>query len=110
LELLARFENLCVANLNPEKVANLLINKPEYRNLYDDEFVAKVGVAEDKIEDVSELENMAREVIANNFGVVNEYKAGKLTSIEFLVGQVMKVSKGKAKADVVREILRNLLQ
>jgi aspartyl-tRNA(Asn)/glutamyl-tRNA(Gln) amidotransferase subunit B len=40
---------------------------------------------------------------------VEQYKAGKTTVINFLVGQAMKASRGQAKPDVVTEILKQKL-
>ncbi len=45
--------------------------------------------------DESALENIVKEVLAENPKIVEEYKNGKLTVIGFLVGQVMKKTGGK---------------
>ncbi|MFA6601896.1 MAG: hypothetical protein WCT02_03490 [Candidatus Paceibacterota bacterium] len=44
-------------------------------------------------------------VLADNSKVVAEYKAGKLASLQFLVGQVMKASKGSANPETAKELL-----
>ncbi len=44
-------------------------------------------------------------VIANNQQSVNDYKNGKEKALGFLVGQVMKESRGKANPRIVNEIL-----
>jgi len=46
------------------------------------------------------------EVLANNPGQVEQFKAGKEQLIGFFVGQVMKASKGKANPAQVNEILK----
>ena len=48
-------------------------------------------------------------VIAANPKQVEQYKSGKTTVINFLVGQVMKASRGQARPDTVTEILRQKL-
>lgn len=55
------------------------------------------------------LENVYREVIAENGKAVVEYKAGKTNAVQYLVGQVMKRSKGKANPEGAREELEKRL-
>ena len=54
--------------------------------------------------DVSELESMAKDIIAKNPGVVADYKAGKLVALQFLIGHGMKLSKGSANPAVLKGI------
>ena len=51
------------------------------------------------------IESLCAQVIEANPKPVAEYKAGKLQSINFLKGQVMKLSQGKANPNTVGEIL-----
>lgn len=62
-----------------------------------------------QISDASELENIVKTVIAANDKSVADYKAGKQNALQFLVGQVMKQSKGKANPQAVMDILKTLL-
>ena len=55
--------------------------------------------------DAGAIEAICDQVIAANPKAVAEYKAGKTASINFLKGQVMKLSQGKANPNVVGEIL-----
>ncbi len=59
--------------------------------------------------DTGALEGLCRQAIDANPKAVAEYKAGKTASINFLKGQVMKLSQGKANPAVVGEILAKLL-
>jgi len=61
------------------------------------------------IEDSSELDKYCAEVINENPKVVLDYKQGKEEALNFLLGQVMRKSKGKADARVVKERLEKLL-
>lgn len=61
------------------------------------------------ISDVGELEKVAEDVTAENPGIVETYKKGKLTSIQALIGAVMKKTQGKADPTKVKEILEKLL-
>jgi len=62
-----------------------------------------------QITDESALVSIVRQVLADNPQQVAQFKAGKDRVIGFLVGQVMKASKGKANPEKVNEILRNEL-
>jgi len=59
--------------------------------------------------DSGELEAIVKKVIENNASAVAEYKAGKQNALQFLVGQAMKVSKGKGDPEVIRRLLINEL-
>ncbi|KAB8142029.1 Asp-tRNA(Asn)/Glu-tRNA(Gln) amidotransferase subunit GatB [Chloroflexia bacterium SDU3-3] len=67
------------------------------------EVVAERGLAQISAGDA--LTTMAREAIANNPKAVGEYRSGKASAIQFLVGQVMKLSKGQANPQAVRAAL-----
>jgi aspartyl-tRNA(Asn)/glutamyl-tRNA(Gln) amidotransferase subunit B len=59
--------------------------------------------------DAGELESMVKEIIAKNSGVVADYKAGKSAALQFLIGQGMKLSKGSANPEVLKEVFLSLL-
>ncbi len=59
--------------------------------------------------DTGAIETLCREIIAANPRPAEEYKAGKLQSINFLKGQVIKLSQGKANPQVVHDTLTRLL-
>ncbi len=59
--------------------------------------------------DAGAIEALCRQAIEANPKPVAEYKAGKLQSINFLKGQVMKLSQGKANPALAGEILARLL-
>lgn len=62
-----------------------------------------------QISDSGELEKIVDGVIAGNPAQVAQYKGGKTTVIGFLVGQVMKASRGQANPQAVNDILRRKL-
>ncbi|MCM8535378.1 MAG: Asp-tRNA(Asn)/Glu-tRNA(Gln) amidotransferase subunit GatB [Lentisphaeraceae bacterium] len=59
--------------------------------------------------DTGALEAWVDEAIANNPKAVAEYKEGKQNAIQFLMGQVMRASKGKAAAPMVIPMLKKKL-
>ncbi len=62
-----------------------------------------------QVSDNSLLISWIDEAIKNNPKPVQEYKDGNNSSINFIIGQVMKNSKGKANPSTVMEILKNKL-
>ena len=58
-----------------------------------------------QVSDTGALEAFCDDVIAANPASVADYKSGKEAALNFLKGQVMKLSKGKANPSVVGEIL-----
>jgi len=69
--------------------------------------VEEKGLAQ--VSDDSALEQWADEAIANNPKPVEEYQAGNAASINFLMGQVMKASRGKANPGAVMQMLKQKL-
>jgi aspartyl-tRNA(Asn)/glutamyl-tRNA(Gln) amidotransferase subunit B len=59
-----------------------------------------------QISDTGALEKIIDEVIGANSKQVEQYKSGKTTVLGYLVGQVMKASKGQANPAAVNELLR----
>lgn len=70
-----------------------------------DELVEKLGLTQ--MSDQSELQSFVDQAIIENPDIVTKYKEGNDKVIQFLVGQVMKMSKGKANPQVARELLEN---
>jgi len=50
-----------------------------------------------------------RQVIAGNPKVVEEYRRGKATAIKYLIGQVMKATRGQANPQAVQQALEQEL-
>ena len=59
-----------------------------------------------QISDAGALGKLADEVIAANPKQVEQYKSGKTTLLGFLVGQVMKASRGQANPAAVNDLLK----
>jgi len=72
-----------------------------------EDIIARQGLTQ--ISDVGELEEDVIAVIKSNNQAVADYKAGKASALKFLVGQVMRITKGRANPQVVNEILKRKL-
>jgi aspartyl-tRNA(Asn)/glutamyl-tRNA(Gln) amidotransferase subunit B len=73
-----------------------------------DVIVTKKGI-KPPISDQGALESIIDDVIAKNAKVANDYRSGKTNALQWLVGQVMKQTRGQAKADIVQKILKSKL-
>lgn len=62
-----------------------------------------------QISDEATIKAVVEKVIANNPKSVEDYKNGRKQAIGFLVGQVMKETKGKANPQLVNKLLQELL-
>jgi len=61
------------------------------------------------VSDTSYLQDIIKNVISNNSKAVEDWKKGKKQVINFLVGQVMKETRGRASLDVVKNLLEEEL-
>ena len=109
--------------VSPEQFCQLfdLINKgslngPAAKQVFEEMFntgksaadvVAQKGLSQ--ISDSGELEKMAEKVIADNPQAVTDYHAGKETAVKFLVGQLMRASRGRANPQIATQLLKNKL-
>lgn len=57
----------------------------------------------------NELADIVKKVIADNPGPANDYRAGKINIIKFLMGAVMRETKGRAKPEIAEEMLKENL-
>jgi len=60
--------------------------------------------------DTTELKKVMEKIVADNPKVVADYKAGKESAVQFLVGQGMKTTKGAGNPAVLKEIVVGLLK
>jgi aspartyl-tRNA(Asn)/glutamyl-tRNA(Gln) amidotransferase subunit B len=63
-----------------------------------------------QVSDAGAIEQFCDQAIAANPGPSADFKAGKVAALNFLKGQVMKLSKGKANPALVGEILERKLR
>jgi aspartyl-tRNA(Asn)/glutamyl-tRNA(Gln) amidotransferase subunit B len=64
----------------------------------------------EQLSDVAAIESLCDEVIAANPKPVADFRAGNVASLNFLKGQVIKLSKGKANPKIAGEILERKLK
>ncbi len=62
-----------------------------------------------QMDDVSELNNIVTKVIEENPKAAEDYSQGKKGALTFLIGQTMKITKGKANPKILTEIFKERL-
>ena len=67
----------------------------------------KMGLGQ--VSDVAELEKLVGNCIAENPKSAADYRGGKEAALKFLIGQVMRASRGKANPQIVQELLKKAL-
>lgn len=68
---------------------------------------ATLGVIQ--VQDEKVIKGVAEKIISANPKVVADYKGGKAAALQFLIGQVMKETRGSAKPDIIKEVLVKVL-
>ncbi len=91
-------------NLAAKKVLSLVITTDEDP----DSVIEREKLVQVSGED--ELDSFIEEVVSQNKAAVEEYLGGKQQAIMFLVGQVMKKTKGKANPKVARQMLERRIK
>lgn len=82
-----------MVNMPGKSPEEIVANNPDYQAVHDS----------------GEIEKLVDQVIEQNPQSVSDFKGGKQKAFGFLVGQVMKLSRGKASPQVVNEWLRKKL-
>jgi len=102
--LIRRIMDKTISNNAAKKIFDLLWDDPKVEV---DQLIESLGLKQ--VSDSSAILPLVQEVVANNQTMVEQFKSGKDKAFNALVGQVMKISKGKANPGQVSEILKDEL-
>jgi len=105
--------------ISPKHLAKMLglvdngtISGPAAKAVLEEMFRSGKGASEiitekklSQISDTDEIREVVKQVMANNTGAVADYTSGKQQALTFIIGQVMKATRGRANPGVVREII-----
>ena len=104
LELIELVESKKISSSTGQQVFGEMFASGESPNV----IVEKKGLAQ--VSDTGAIEGFCDQAIAANPGPAADYKTGKVAALNFLKGQVMKLSKGKANPNLIGEILERKLK
>ena len=105
---LAELVNLTKEGVLSSKLAKQVFSEMIKDNESPKALVKKLGL--EQVSDEGAILKLVEETIAENPQSVADFKAGKAKAIGFLVGQIMKKSKGKANPGMVQTMLKEKLQ
>ncbi len=100
---LVTFVSLVKENKINSKQAKEILEEMLTSGKKPDVIISEKGI--EQINSSSEIEKIVDVVINENENAINEYKNGKDHAFSYLVGQVMKLSKGKANPNIAKELL-----
>lgn len=108
-ENVAKLVNMIDSNVITGKIAKVVADEMIHQNGKDCEEIVKENPDLQPMKDTQQIEQYVDQVLLENAQSVEDYKNGKQKAFGFLVGQVMKVSKGKAPPALVNELLKKKL-
>lgn len=104
------FEELVKEGMGPVEAANIIINKPAVLQEEPRKIVENLKVkSQSIISNKGDLSDLVQKVLDQNPKAVGDYKGGKTDALKFLMGQVMKESKGQADPQITMRILEEQL-
>lgn len=96
--------------IEAQKLAGLIVNKKiDITKDAAEAVIKKIKTDDNKVSDLGQISTWVEEVIAGNEKSVTDYKSGKEAALQYLMGQVMKLSRGQAKAQDVIKLLKEKL-
>lgn len=104
LDLIEKYENNVITSKNLKEILDNILEKDSSI----DEIIKENGI--ENITDDSEIRQVIKKIIEENKESVEDYKAGHDRAIKYLMGQVMKETKGKANPKMANDILIEELQ
>ncbi|MBF0103667.1 MAG: Asp-tRNA(Asn)/Glu-tRNA(Gln) amidotransferase subunit GatB, partial [Desulfobacterales bacterium] len=105
---LAGLVQLIEEGLISNKIAKTVFDDMVNTGLTAKEIVEKQGLVQ--VTDTKAIEDIITQVLRDNPSEVTAYKNGKTKLMGFFVGQIMKVSKGKANPQIVNQLLKDKLE
>lgn len=103
-EYIEKFRSLVSKKMPAETAVNILVNKPELRDLSAEEIIKNFARPTTEI-DNTEMQKIIEKVLSENSKAVEDYKKGKEASVQFLIGCVMRELKQKTDTVKIRELL-----
>jgi len=105
--------------ISPKHLAEMLslvdngtVSGPAAKAVFEEMFRTGKGASEiieekklSQISDAGEIKEVVKQVVANNAGAVADYASGKEQALTFIIGQVMKATRGRANPGMVKEII-----
>jgi len=99
----AEFITLIYEGKISSKIAKMVLSEMFSTGADPSHIIEEKGLVQ--ITDEAEIEKIIKEVISKNPKAVEDFKKGKAHAFQFLIGQIMAQTKGKANPQIVKDIL-----
>lgn len=109
LDMVRRFEGYIEMGLDPKKTANALINKKETHEMSEEEFRAFLSDNKELL-GVDETKIVIEKVLDQNPRAVDDYRKGKESSLQFILGHVMRDTKGRSNPADTLELIKEKIK
>ena len=107
-ENIGKLINLIKSNVISSKIAKEIFEILLVEDKDPEIIVKEKGLVQ--ITDNSEIEKIVEQVLAENAASVEDYKNGKSNALKYLIGQAMRLSKGKANPQMINEMILERLE
>jgi len=104
----AEFIKMIYKNEITSKIAKMVLEEMFLKGKDPSNIIEEKGLSQ--IKNANEIEEIVKEVILKNKKAVEDFKKGKKEAIQFLVGQTLSITKGRANPETAREIILKLLK
>jgi aspartyl-tRNA(Asn)/glutamyl-tRNA(Gln) amidotransferase subunit B len=105
-KLVRMIEKKVITGRIAKQVADDMLQNPEK----DSEIIVKENPNYQPVSDTDIIEPIVDKILADNPQSIADYKAGRTKAMAFLVGQIMKETKGKASPSIVNELILKKIQ
>ena len=103
-----KFMELVKQGNEPSKIANLLMNKKELWDMSVENIGKKLKESDGVNIDENTVMVLVQKVIYDNPDILNKIKTGKDSTVEYVVGQVMRETRGNADPVLIRKVIKEL--
>ncbi len=105
---LAQMINLINKGVLSSKLAKTVFEELTKNDITPEEIIKAKGL--EQISDTGALEGIVDKILAANSKSIEDFRAGKDKALGFLVGQIMRETKGKANPEMINQMLKDKLQ
>lgn len=110
-DLYEKYNDLRNLNYKPAKAADYVVNIKTYKNKSAQEIdKLEKQKSKNQISDKAEIRKLIEIVCNENSKAVADYKKGNKNSLQFLMGQLMKETKGKIDINIAKESLLTYIE
>lgn len=99
-------------DITPKMIANWIINKKiNFNGISPEELLHRITASMQTPEmSNEEMEKIIRQVLAENPKAIDDYKKGKEQALGFLIGQLMRMMKGKISVDDINSRIKTMIR